>query len=76
MPDLAPPLDRARGITNGFMMTFPGVLAAPVVVAAAVLLPAVVRRLVARLMESRLHCLRNAGPAVGRLAQGAGSADG
>lgn len=70
MPDLAPALTRAHGVIDGLVAAIPNALVALAVFAVALLLSAIVRRVVARLTETRLHSHRNAGLAVGRLAQG------
>ncbi len=70
MPDLAPALTRARGVIDGLVAAIPNALVALAVFAVALLLSAIVKRVVARLTETRLHSHRNAGLAVGRLAQG------
>ena len=70
MPDLAAALTRARGVIDGLVAAIPNTLVALAVFAVALLLSAIVKRVVARLTETRLHSHRNAGLAVGRLAQG------
>ncbi|MEO8520430.1 MAG: mechanosensitive ion channel family protein [Acidobacteriota bacterium] len=68
--DLSPAVARAQSVVNGFIAAIPSVLVALVVFAAFFFLARLARGLVARLTESRLGSHRNAGAAVGRLAQG------
>ena len=69
-PDLGPALTRARAVVDGLVAAIPSALVALAVFAAALLLSAIVKRVVAWLTETRLHSHQNAGLAVGRLAQG------
>lgn len=68
--DLNPAVTRAQSVVNGFIASIPSVLVALVVFVAFFFLARLARWLVARLTESRLGAHRNAGAAVGRLAQG------
>jgi small conductance mechanosensitive channel len=69
--DLGPAFARAQTIVNGLVAAIPSIMVALLVFAGFLLLAAVLRSLAARLTEARLHAHRNAGLAVGRLAQGA-----
>lgn len=68
--DLSPALARAQSVVNGLLLALPSLAVGLVVFALFVLLGLGVKAVVARLTESRLHAHRNAGIAVGRLAQG------
>jgi small-conductance mechanosensitive channel len=68
--DLSPAFERAQNVVNSLIAAIPGVIFALVVLAIFFLIGKGVRTLVARLTERRLHAHRNAGTAVGRLAQG------
>lgn len=68
--DLSPALVRARVVVDGLIAALPNVLVALAVVAVALIIASLVKRFVARLIETRLNSHRNAGLAVGRLAQG------
>lgn len=67
--DLGPAFTRAQAVVNGLVAAIPGLIVALVVFAGFLLVAAIVKA-VARLTETRLHAHRNAGVAVGRLAQG------
>jgi len=68
--DLSPALSRAQDVVNGLLMAFPSLAVGLLVFAAFALIGSAVRAAVARLTEARLRTHRNAGQAVGRLAQG------
>lgn len=68
--DLGPAFTRAQGLVSGLVVAIPGIVVALIVFAAFLLLATLVKRVVARLTEARLRAHRNAGMAVGRLAQG------
>ncbi len=68
--DLSPALTRAQDVVNGLLLALPGLAVGLVVFAAFMLIGAAVKAAVARVTETRLHAHRNAGKAVGRLAQG------
>lgn len=68
--DLGPAFTRAQAIVNGLVAAIPALVVAVIVFAGFVLLAFIVKGGVARLTEARLHAHRNAGVAVGRLAQG------
>lgn len=68
--DLAPAFNRAHSMVSGLVAAIPSMVVALVVFGGFVVLAAVVKGVVARLTEARLHAHRNAGMAVGRLAQG------
>ena len=68
--DLGPAFARAQAVVNGLVAAIPSVLVALVVFGGFLLIAGIVRAVVARLTETRLHAHRNAGVAVGRLAQG------
>ena len=68
--DLGPAFDRAQTVVNGLVAAIPSIVVALVVFGAFLLVAAIVKGVVARLTEARLRAHRNAGVAVGRLAQG------
>jgi len=68
--DLSPALTRAQGVVNGLLLAIPSLAVGLLVFAAFVLIGVGVKAAVARLTEARLRTHRNAGQAVGRLAQG------
>ncbi|MEO7271480.1 MAG: mechanosensitive ion channel family protein [Vicinamibacterales bacterium] len=68
--DLATALTRARAVVNGILLAIPSLAIGLLVFAAFVLLGLGVKLAVARVTQARLHTHRNAGAAVGRLAQG------
>jgi small conductance mechanosensitive channel len=68
--DLGPAFTRAQTIVNGLVAAIPSIMVALLVFAGFLLLAAIARNLAARLTEARLLAHRNAGLAVGRLAQG------
>lgn len=68
--DLGPAFTRAQAVVNGLVAAIPGLIVALVVFGGFLLVAAIVKGAVARLTETRLHAHRNAGVAVGRLAQG------
>ncbi len=68
--DLSPAITRAQAVVNGVVAALPSIALALVVFGGFVLIAALVKRIVARLTETRLRAHRNAGVAVGRLAQG------
>ena len=68
--DLGPAFDRAQAVVNGLVAALPGIVVALVVFGGFLVLAAIVKGIVARLTEARLRAHRNAGMAVGRLAQG------
>lgn len=68
--DLSPALSRAQQVVNGLWLAVPSVAVSLVVFALFVALGFGVKAVVARLTASRLNAHRNAGTAVGRLAQG------
>lgn len=68
--DLGPAFTRAQAVVNGLVAAIPSVIFALVVFGVFLLVAAIIRSVVARLTEARLHTHRNAGLAVGRLAQG------
>ncbi|MEP6918848.1 MAG: mechanosensitive ion channel family protein, partial [Acidobacteriota bacterium] len=68
--DLSPALNRAQHVVNGLLLAVPSLAVGLIVFGAFVLLGFGVKSIVARLTEARLHAHRNAGAAVGRLAQG------
>jgi len=68
--DLSPALSRAQDVVNGLLVSIPSMAVGLLVFAAFALIGAAVRAAVARLTQARLRTHRNAGQAVGRLAQG------
>ena len=68
--DLAPAIARAQSVISGLIAAVPSIILALVVFGSFLLAAAVVRALTARLTETRLKAHRNAGLAVGCLAQG------
>ena len=68
--DLGPALTRAQTLVNGVIAAIPSLFVALVVFGAFLVLAAIVKNAAARLTEARLRAHRNAGLAVGRLAQG------
>lgn len=68
--DLGPAFTRAQAVVNGLIAAIPSIVVALVVFGGFLLLAAIVKSVVARLTEARLRAHRNAGMAVGRLAQG------
>ena len=68
--DLGPAVDRAQAVVNGLVAAIPSIAVALVLFGGFLLVAAVVKGVAARLTEARLHAHRNAGVAVGRLAQG------
>jgi small-conductance mechanosensitive channel len=68
--DLSPAWTRAQQVVNGLLLALPGLAVGLMVFTAFVLLGFGVKAVVARLTEARLHTHRNAGTAIGRLAQG------
>jgi small conductance mechanosensitive channel len=68
--DLSPAVDRAQSVMNGLIAGIPAFLVAVIVFCGFLVVAAIVKRFVARLTDSRLRSHRNAGLAVGRLAQG------
>ena len=68
--DLGPAFTRAQTVVNGLIAAIPSIVVALVVFAAFPLLGAIVTGVVARLRLARVRAHRNAGMAVGRLAQG------
>jgi small-conductance mechanosensitive channel len=68
--DLSPALSRAQGVVNGLLLAIPSLAVGLLVFAAFALIGVGVKAAVARLTEARLRTHRNAGQAVGRLAQG------
>src|SRR5687768_6554135 len=68
--DLGPAFTRAQTVGNGLVAAIPSVVVALVVFGAFLVLAAIVKGVVARLTQARLQTHRNAGMAVGRLAQG------
>ena len=68
--DLGPAFNRAQTVVNGLVAAIPSIIVALAVFGAFLLLAAFVKGVVARLTEARLQAHRNAGVAVGRLAQG------
>ncbi len=68
--DLSPAIERAQSVVNGLIATLPSLAVAAVVFGVVLLLARLVKSVVARLTETRLRAHRNAGTAVGRLAQG------
>jgi len=68
--DLSPALSRAQDVVNGLLVAIPSLAVGLLVFAAFALIGAGVKAAVARLTEARLRTHRNAGQAVGRLAQG------
>lgn len=69
--DLSPAIERAQSVVNGMIATVPSLAVAAILFALVVVVARVVKSVVARLTETRLQAHRNAGMAVGRLAQGA-----
>ncbi len=68
--DLSPALGRGQDVVNGLLVAIPSLAVGLLVFAAFVLIGMGVKAAVARLTEARLKAHRNAGQAVGRLAQG------
>ena len=68
--DLGPAFTRAQAVVNGRVAAIPALIAALVVFGGFLPVAAMVKGAVARLTETRRHAHRNAGVAVGRLAQG------
>ena len=68
--DLGPAFNRAQAVVNGLVAAIPSVVVALVVFGGFLVVAAIVKGVVARLTEARLRAHRNAGVAVGRLAQG------
>jgi small-conductance mechanosensitive channel len=68
--DLSSALVRAQSIVNGLFLALPNLVVGLVVFALFVLLALGAKAVVARVTAARLHAHRNAGIAVGRLAQG------
>lgn len=68
--DLSPAVTRAQQVVNGLLLAVPSLVVGLLVFAAFVLLGLGLKVVVARVTEARLHAHRNAGTAVGRLAQG------
>ena len=68
--DLGPAFARAQAVVNGLVAAIPGIIVALLVFGGFLLVAAIAKGVVARLTEARLHAHRNAGVAVGRLAQG------
>ena len=68
--DLSQAFSRAQTVVNGLVAAIPSILVALIVFGVFFVLGAIVKGVVARLTEARLHAHRNAGVAVGRLAQG------
>lgn len=68
--DLGPAFTRAQPVVYGLVAAIRGLVVALVVFGGFSLVAAIVKGVVARLTETRLHAHRNAGVAVGRLAQG------
>ena len=68
--DLGPAFTRAQTVVNGLIAAIPSIVVALVVFAAFLLVGAIVKGVVARLTLARVRAHRNAGMAVGRLAQG------
>ena len=68
--DLGPAFNRAQSVVNGLVAAIPSILVALILVGVFFVLGAIVKGVVARLTEARLRAHRNAGVAVGRLAQG------
>lgn len=68
--DLGPAITRVQAVVNGLLAALPGLIVALVVFGGFLLIAAFAKGAVARLTETRLHTHRNAGVAVGRLAQG------
>jgi hypothetical protein len=62
--DLSPAFTRAQAVVNGLVAAIPGLIVALVVFGGFLLVAAIVRGVVARLTETRLHAHRNAGVAV------------
>ncbi|MEO5822717.1 MAG: mechanosensitive ion channel family protein [Vicinamibacteraceae bacterium] len=68
--ELGPAFDRAQTVVDGLVAAIPSMIVALVVFGAFLVLAAIVKGTVARLTDARLRAHRNAGVAVGRLAQG------
>ena len=68
--DLGPAFNRAQSVVNGLVAAIPSILVALILFGVFFVLGAIVKGVVARLTEARLRAHRNAGVAVGRLAQG------
>lgn len=68
--DLSQAFSRAQSVVNGLVAAIPSILVALLVFGVFVILAAIVKGVVARVTEARLQAHRNAGVAVGRLAQG------
>lgn len=68
--DLGPALARVQTVVNGLVAAIPSLLVALAVFGAFVVIAAIVKGAVARLTAARFNAHRNAGVAVGRLAQG------
>ncbi len=68
--NLSPALTRAHDVVNGLVLAVPSLAVGFLVFVAFALFGVGVKSLVARATEARLHTHRNAGAAVGRLAQG------
>jgi small conductance mechanosensitive channel len=68
--DLGPAFARTQAVVNGLVAAIPGIIVALVVCGGFLLVAAIAKGVVARLTEARLPAHRNAGVAVGRLAQG------
>jgi hypothetical protein len=54
MPDLAPALTRARAVVDGLVAAIPNAVVALAVFAVALLLSAIVKRIVAQLTDTRV----------------------
>lgn len=68
--DLGPAFARVQTVVNGLVAAIPSLLVALAVFGAFVVIAAIVKGAVARLTAARFNAHRNAGVAVGRLAQG------
>ena len=68
--DLTPAFSRAQTVVNGLVAAIPSIFVALIVFGVFLVVAAIVKSVVARLTEARLQAHRNAGVAVGRLAQG------
>lgn len=68
--DLGPAFDRAQAVVNGLVAALPSIVVALAVFGAFLIVATIVKGAVARLTEARLRAHRNAGVAIGRLAQG------
>ena len=68
--DLGPAFARAQSVVTGLVAAIPSMVVALVVFGSFFVLGRIVKGVVARLTETRLQAHRNAGVAVGRLAQG------